>query len=196
MTEEEKNDLLEDIEKKGNQEEETDVTKTEQEKGAEELKKELSELNDKFLRLYADFENYKRLAAKNKEELIKYANEELLRELLSVIDHLELALQHSADSENSSALVEGVEMTLKEIIATLEKFGLERIESMYNPFDPSVHHAISQVETEESEENVVVTEFRKGYKLRDRVLRAALVGVSKKPFRNVQTEEQETKEEE
>ncbi|MCK5139367.1 MAG: nucleotide exchange factor GrpE [Thermodesulfovibrionia bacterium] len=196
MTEEEKNDILENenIEKKENQEEQTDVAETEQEKGVEELKKELAELNDKFLRLYADFENYKRLAAKNKEELIKYSNEELMKELLSVIDHLELALQHSANSENSLALAEGVDMTLKEIKATLEKFGLESIESLGNPFDPSVHHAIAQVETEDNEENVVVTEFRKGYKLRDRVLRAALVGVSKKPSRKVQT--QETKEEE
>ncbi|MCK5287156.1 MAG: nucleotide exchange factor GrpE [Thermodesulfovibrionia bacterium] len=196
MTEEEKNDILENenIEKKENQEEQTDVAETEQEKGVEELKKELAELNDKFLRLYADFENYKRLAAKNKEELIKYSNEELMKELLSVIDHLELALQHSANSENSLALAEGVDMTLKEIKATLEKFGLESIESLGNPFDPSVHHAIAQVETEDNEENVVVTEFRKGYKLRDRVLRAALVGVSKKPSRKVQT--QETEEEE
>ncbi len=196
MTEEEKNDILENenIEKKENQEEQTDVAETEQEKGVEELKKELAELNDKFLRLYADFENYKRLAAKNKEELIKYSNEELMKELLSVIDHLELALQHSANSENSLALAEGVDMTLKEIKATLEKFGLESIESLGNPFDPSVHHAIAQVETEDNEENVVVTEFRKGYKLRDRVLRAALVGVSKKPSQKVQT--QETEEEE
>ncbi len=196
MTEEEKNDILENenIEKKENQEEQTDVAETEQEKGVEELKKELAELNDNFLRLYADFENYKRLAAKNKEELIKYSNEELMKELLSVIDHLELALQHSANSENSLALAEGVDMTLKEIKATLEKFGLESIESLGNPFDPSVHHAIAQVETEDNEENVVVTEFRKGYKLRDRVLRAALVGVSKKPSRKVQT--QETEEEE
>jgi molecular chaperone GrpE len=196
MTEEEKNDILENIEKKEDQEEQTDVAETEQEqeKGAEELKKELAELNDKFLRLYADLENYKRLAAKNKEEIIKYSNEELMKELLSVIDHLELALQHSANSENSLALAEGVDMTLKEIKATLEKFGLESIESLGNPFDPSVHHAIAQVETEDNEENVVVTEFRKGYKLRDRVLRAALVGVSKKPSQKVQT--QETKEEE
>ena len=160
----------------------------------EELKKELAELNEKYLRLYADFENYKRLTAKDKEELIKYSNEDLMRELLSVIDHLELALQHSNNTKNCSALAEGVEMTLKELTSKLEKFNLVSIEALGKPFDPSVHHAISQVESAEEEENTVVTEFRKGYKLRDRVLRVALVGVAKKP--SEKEREKEIKEEE
>lgn len=156
---------------------------------SESLKKEISELKDKYLRLYAEFENYKRLVAKDKEELIKYANEELIRELLTVIDHLELALQHAPNSDNSSALAEGVQMTLKELKNTLEKFDLVSIESLDKPFDPFVHHAISQVETDEEEENTVITEFRKGYKLKDRVLRAALVAVSKKPSKKTKEEE-------
>lgn len=155
------------------------------------LKKEISELNDKYLRLYADFENYKKLVSKNKEELIKYANEELLSELLSVIDHLELAIQHSSNSETLSALAEGVKMTLKELKTILEKFGLVGIEALGKPFDPFIHHAMSQEESDEKEENTVVTEFRKGYMYKDRVLRPALVSVSKKPSQKVKTETQE-----
>ncbi|MBI5196589.1 MAG: nucleotide exchange factor GrpE [Nitrospirae bacterium] len=149
-------------------------------KDTETLKKELAELNNKYLRLYADFENFKRLSAKNREELIKYANEDLMQELLSVIDHLELALQHAEVSAASSVLAEGVNMTLKEMKGALEKSGLSGIEALGKPFDPFVHHAMSQEESEESEENIVVKEFRKGYIYKDRVLRAALVGVSKK----------------
>lgn len=156
------------------------VVETDQTKDIEKLEKELSELKDKYLRLYADFENYKRLVAKEREELIKYSNEGLIRELLSVIDHLELALQHSSDNEVSSALAEGVNMTLRELKTVLEKFGLVNIEAIGKPFDPFIHHAMSQIESEKDDENAVIAEFRKGYMLRDRVLRAALVGVSKK----------------
>jgi molecular chaperone GrpE len=147
------------------------------------LRKEVAELNSKYVRLYADFDNYKRVVAKEKEELIKYSNEELLKGLLSVIDHLELALQHSDKNSNDSlpALIEGVELTLKELKTTLERYGLTGIEALGKPFDPFVHHAMTQVETDESEENRVVSEFRKGYMLQDRVLRPAFVGVSKKP---------------
>jgi len=150
---------------------------------AEKLKGELSEWKDKYLRLYADFENYKRLVAKDKEELIKYSNEKIMKELLSVIDHLELALQHTSNNADTSAsaLAEGVNMTLKELKSTLEKFGFVSIEALGKPFDPYLHHAMSQVESDEVDENTVIAEYRKGYMLKERVLRAALVGVSKKP---------------
>jgi molecular chaperone GrpE len=187
MTEDKKEEITENS-KTENQEnqnenlsEQTETTEALQEESVDELKKKLDELNDKYLRLYAEFENYKRIALKNRQEAIQYGNEELMRELLSVIDHLELALQHASNSENFSALSEGVQMTLKELKTVLEKFDLITIEALGKPFDPNVHHAISQVESEDIEENIVVTEFRKGYKLKDRVLRAALVGVSKKP---------------
>lgn len=187
MDENKKKEQSENNKQEENKEQHPAVTETEQpneieqKENVEDLKKEIAELKDKYLRLYADFENYKRLSAKNKAELIKYSNEELIRELLSVIDHLELALQHSANIENSSALAEGVQMTLKEIKTILEKFGLTVIEALGKPFDPVFHHAISQVESEETDENIVVSEFRKGYMLKDKVLRASLVGISKKP---------------
>lgn len=185
MTENKKGELSENIEQ------EEHPVETKEAEDVKKFKKEFSELNDKYLRLYADFENYKRLAAKEKEELIKYSNEELIKELLSVIDHLELALQHSADNKATTALAEGVEMTLKELRTALEKFGLANIEAQGMPFDPFVHHAMSQIESEGDEENIVVSEFRKGYMLKDRVLRAALVAVSKKPSQKDQTETKE-----
>jgi molecular chaperone GrpE len=147
----------------------------------EELKQLLAEADDKYVRLYAEFENYKKIADRNKEELLKYANEEIITDILTVIDHLELALHHSSDNETSSSLAEGVNLTLKELKNVLEKYGLETIDAMGKPFDPVVHHAMSQIESEDTEENIIVKEFRKGYKLKERVLRAAMVGVSAKP---------------
>ncbi len=149
----------------------------------ERLAAELKDANDKYLRLYAEFDNYRKRVNKDKEELITYGNERLLHELLPFIDHLEMALKH-ASNESSSGLVEGVEITLKGLRKTLEKFGLTGIEAEGKPFDPSIHHAISQVEREDVDENIVVEELRKGYMLKDKVLRASLVAVSKKPSRD------------
>jgi molecular chaperone GrpE len=146
----------------------------------ERLAAELQEAGDKYLRLYAEFENYRKRVAKDKEELVKYANENLLTDLLPVIDNLEMALKH-ASNDVSSGLVQGVEMTLKEMRRSLEKYGLTPIEAEDKPFDPAVHHAIAQVERDDVGENMVVEEYRKGYMFRDKVLRASLVAVSKNP---------------
>ncbi|MEW6585812.1 MAG: nucleotide exchange factor GrpE [Nitrospirota bacterium] len=144
------------------------------------LAAELREAGDKYLRLYAEFENYRKRVAKDKEELVKYANESLLSDLLPAIDNLEMALKHSSN-DVSSGLVQGVEMTLKEMKRSLEKYGLTPIEAEGKPFDPAVHHAIAQIERDGIDENMVVEEYRKGYMFRDKVLRASLVAVSKKP---------------
>ena len=103
-----------------------------------------------------------------------------MTKILTVIDHLELALEHSAESTARESLAEGVKLTLKELKSALEKHGLTNIEALGKPFDPSLHHAMSQIETDEADENTVVKEFRKGYMLKDRVIRAPLVGVAKK----------------
>lgn len=182
MSEEKENDLPE--EENGQESAETGAENegsTSEVNEAVELKKSLDEANDKYVRLYADFENYKKIAARNKEELLKYANDDLISDVLTVIDHLELALQHTEETEGPNPLAEGVELTLKELKNILEKHGLVTIDALGKPFDPLVHHAMSQVETEEAEENTVAKEFRKGYMLKERVLRAAMVGVAKKP---------------
>lgn len=154
------------------------------------LTAELQEMNNKYLRLYAEFENYKKRVNKDKEELVKYGNESLLYELLPVIDNLEMALMHASNNV-SSGLVQGVEITLKELQKILDKFGLIAIEANNKPFDPLVHHAMTQNERDDIDEKIVVEEFRKGYMLRDKVLRPSLVAVSKKPVRSQEKEKTE-----
>ncbi len=180
MTDENKSELSENAGTKSKEQQISEEPRGE-EVDIEQLKKSLEEANDKYIRLYADFENYKKIAARNKEELLKYATEDLITDILTVIDHLELALQHSPGNEASTSLAEGVELTLKELKSVLEKYGLVTIDALGKPFDPYVHHAMSRIESEDAEENTVVKEFRKGYILKERVLRAALVGVAKKP---------------
>ena len=158
----------------------------------ERLTAQLQEINDKYVRLYAEFENYKKRVNKDKEELIKYGNENLLYELLPVIDNLEMALKHASNNV-SSGLVQGVEITLKELNKTLEKFGLIAIDADGKPFDPLIHHAMMQVERDDVEENTVVEELRKGYMLKDKVLRPALVAVSKNPVKRQEKEDIEIK---
>jgi len=164
---------------------ETETIETTPVNEKEQLTTDLRELNDKYLRLYAEFENYKKRINKDKEELLKYGSESLMYELLPIIDNLEMALKHS-NNEASEGLVQGVEITLKEFLRTLEKFGLTPIEAMGKTFDPSVHHAMSLVEREDIEEKIVVEEFRKGYVFKDKVLRPSLVAVSKKPVEAIE----------
>ncbi|MDH5201936.1 MAG: nucleotide exchange factor GrpE [Nitrospirota bacterium] len=156
----------------------------------DQLPTELQEINDKYVRLYAEFENYKKKINKDKEELVRYGNESLILDLLPVIDNLEMALKHSSQDQNTG-IVQGVEITLKEFQRVLEKFGLSPIDAAGKHFDPSVHHAMTQVERDNVDEKTVVEEFRKGYMLWDKVLRPSLVAVSKKPFKGQEkTDEQ------
>ncbi len=158
----------------------------------ERLTAELQGINDRYLRLYAEFENYKKRVNKDKEEIFKYGNESILYELLPVIDNLEMALKHATNSV-SEGLVQGVEITLKELQRTLEKFGLSPIEANGKPFDPLVHHAMTQIERDDVDEKTVVEEFRKGYMFRDKVLRPSLVAVSKKTVVSQEKAEEEIK---
>ncbi len=156
-------------------------------------KSESEKLNNKYLRLYAEFDNYKKRVNKDKEELVKYGNESLIYELLLIIDSLELALKHAA-KETLTGVVQGVEMTLKELLRTLEKFGLAKIDAAGKKFDPSLHHAMTQVVREDIEEKMIAEELRTGYLYRDKVLRPSLVAVSIKPNNNIEnhcTEETE-----
>ena len=150
----------------------------------------IEELNNKYLRLYAEFDNYKKRVNKDKEELVKFGNESLIYELLPILDSLELALKH-AQEESQAGIVQGVEMTLKELQRTLEKFGVARIEAAGKKFDPSIHHAMTQVEREDIEEKMVAEELRTGYLFRDKVLRPSLVSVSVKPQKESEKTEME-----
>jgi molecular chaperone GrpE len=154
-----------------------------EEKGPASTDEKSQDWNDRYLRLYAEFENYKKRVSREKEDLVNYGNETLLYELLPAIDHLELALKH-ASRDSDSGVVQGVEITLKELQRTLEKFGLRRIESTGKGFDPAVHHAMTQVERGDMDEKMVAEEFRAGYMYRDKVLRPSLVAVSVKPVKS------------
>ena len=150
----------------------------------------IEELNNKYLRLYAEFDNYKKRVNKDKEELVKFGNESLIYELLPILDSLELALKH-AQEESQAGIVQGVEMTLKELQRTLEKFGVSKIEAAGKKFDPSIHHAMTQTEREDLDEKMVAEVLRSGYLYRDKVLRPSLVAVSIKPQKKTKNQRSE-----
>jgi len=158
-------------------------------KKLEEKEKELKEHHDRLLRLAADFENYKKRAAREKEDWTKFANEDLIRAILPFIDNLERAVNHAEKVVDTGVLIEGVRLTLQQILQALNKFGLFSFQSVGKPFDPTVHEAMLVVETDQHEPNRVVEEFQKGYLLNDRLLRPATVSVSKPPEKEAQTSE-------
>jgi molecular chaperone GrpE len=135
---------------------------------------------DRLLRVSAEFDNYKKRTAKEIAEFRKFANESLIKELLPVVDNLERAVQlSSSESESMGSFVEGVEMTLKEIRKIFARQKVMPIESIGQPFDPCFHQAVMQLETSEHPANTVVQELQKGYTIQDRLLRPAMVVVSK-----------------
>jgi molecular chaperone GrpE len=142
---------------------------------------ECKNLNDKYLRLAAEFENYKRLTQREQREQIKFGNEQLLQELLPVVDNMERAIKAARDNGGSSALVQGIDLTLKQLSGALAKFGVQTVESVGQAFDPSAHQAVSHVPSDTVPPNHIVDEFQKGYRLHERILRAAMVSVSSGP---------------
>jgi len=170
------NELRSHIEEdKREQEKETGELKTK----LEEREKEVKEHYDRLLRVAADFENYKKRATREKEDWVKYANEDLMKAILPFVDNLERALNHAEKGENNQSVLEGLRLTLQQLLQTLYRFGLSPIESIGKPFDPTVHEAMIAVETDQHEPNYVLEEFQKGYFLKDRLLRPATVSVSK-----------------
>lgn len=145
----------------------------------EQVQEELRIYQDKYIRLAAEFENYKRRAQRDQSDAIRYANESLLKNLLSTIDNLERAIQSGKDAGTSGALLEGVELTHKQFLETVSKLGVRQVSSTGNLFDPTMHQAVAQVESDAAEPNTVVEEFQKGYFLHDRILRPAMVTVAK-----------------
>src|SRR5262245_35877338 len=143
--------------------------------------KELEAKNnyERFLRQAAELDNFKKRTAREREEAIRFANEILVKDLLPVVDNLERAIAHASGGGNGKPLVEGVEMVLKSLLDVLVKHGVTQISAVGQPFDPSRHEAMAQVESESHEPNSVVEEVNKGYLLRDRLLRPALVSVAK-----------------
>lgn len=134
---------------------------------------------DRFLRVSADFENYKKRTAREMSEFRKYANESLINEMLTVVDNLERAIISSTGNDKvNSCFVEGVGMTLKEILKVFENYSVKPIESLCKAFDPNFHQAVLQQESEDHPENTVIAELQKGYMIHDRLLRPSMVIVS------------------
>jgi molecular chaperone GrpE len=160
-------------------------TKKVEEMTKQELIKKLSETEeearsnyDLYMRTYAEMENIKKRGIKEREELAKYANESLIKEILPIIDSLEKAIAHAKDDQNSSALVEGLELIRDGFMKTLEKAGLEEVEAMGKPFDPNFHEAVSQQKDDTVAPGHVMIELQKGYVLNGRLIRPSTVVIS------------------
>lgn len=141
------------------------------------LQEELQDLQNRYLRVQADFDNFRRRARQDKEELSQYATSRLIQELLPVIDHFQLAM--NAQTEDVETLKKGVDMVWRQLQQILEKEGLTQMETVGQPFDPNYHEAVMQVEaTEDFPAGVIVEELRSGYKLKEKVIRPAMVKVA------------------
>lgn len=186
MTTEEKNENLQEEvveESVGNAEETAEVV---EEKTAEELlqekieklEEEVKASEDKYLRLYAEFENFKRRKNQEIETNNIYKSQKVITEILPSLDNLERALQVDSDNEEVKALRKGVEMVYEGILNVLKTEGVEEVETENVQFDPNIHHAVMQGEESDKESGVILDTFQKGYKLKDRVIRPAMVKVN------------------
>lgn len=142
------------------------------------LKQEKDEVYGRFLRLQAEFDNFKKRTQKEKEADRKYKSQDLVNDLLPAVDNFERALQVESSEENAG-LVEGITMVYRQLKDALKSAGVEEIETTGKEFDPNLHHAVMQIEDAELEANTVVEELQKGYMLKDRVIRPAMVKVNK-----------------
>lgn len=196
MTNEEENEKVDETSKTVNTAEETpEQEETAKEEAAEEtpeqeeneevsqedellsLKEQVEESENKYLKLYAEFENFKRRNRQEAELNSKYKDQKFAENLLPVLDNLERALAIDGTDESFIALNKGVEMVYKNLVETLEKHDVKAIDALNQPFDPNFHQAV-MTEASDSESDIVIEEFQKGYILKDRVIRPTMVKVS------------------
>jgi molecular chaperone GrpE len=152
----------------------------------EDLKSRAEKADDhwqRLLRTTADFENFKKRSTREKQDAIKFANESLLEKLIPVLDNFDMALSATQNTgmEANQSLQTGINMIFQQLKNTLVEAGLEEVDAAGKPFDPNLHEAVSQQESKEVPEGQVLQQLRKGYKLRDRLLRPATVVVAKQP---------------
>jgi molecular chaperone GrpE len=134
---------------------------------------------DRLLRLSAEFDNYKKRTSREMREMVKYANEKFVIELLTVVDNLERAIESAPEGSEDEPLLQGVQLTLSEVLKMLERQDVKPVESLGAPFDPNFHQAMMQQEAEDQPPNTVIQEMQKGYTMHDRLIRPAMVVVSK-----------------
>jgi len=145
------------------------------------LQKEIIELKDKYARVHADFDNIKKRLEREKYTAVEYANEKFAKDMIPVIDSLEMALKSADADANAEELIsklkEGIELTLKQFTTALEKHGVTRV-SHEEPFDPNIHNAIQSVDSDDVASGEIVQTFQRGYKYKERPLREAMVVVA------------------
>ena len=159
----------------------TDAAVGSDETGDPDVTAAYAELNDKYLRLAAEFDNFRRRTLKERQDLLNYGTENLIKELLATVDNLERALGHAGEAKealDSKKLSEGVELTYRSLLQILEKSGVAAVETEGKIFDPAVHEALRKVPTSEQEPGTILEIYQKGYLLKDRLLRPALVAVA------------------
>lgn len=144
----------------------------------EEAQSEVRANQDRFLRERAELENFKKRMQREKAEALRFACEPLIRDILPVVDNLERAVEHGVG--NGQSVLDGVRLVLKSLLDVLDRHGVKRVDAVGQPFDPSRHEAMAQVESTEHEPNHVVEQYHRGYLLHDRLLRPALVTVSRR----------------
>ena len=191
---------LENEEDNNDSEENTDTEETTEDENTKEdnLEKEIETLKEEKIRLLAEMENLRKRFEREKVETIKFGSINLARDILSPGDNLERALDALPEDENHSEsiknLIDGLKMVLKEYKNTLEKHGVKKIETLNQKFDHNFHQAMMEVENNEVEEGTVVQEVQSGYTMHNRLLRAAMVGVSKKPVAKTEEPKEENEE--
>ncbi|QOY36198.1 nucleotide exchange factor GrpE [Anaerobacillus isosaccharinicus] len=159
-------------------EETVEVLLTEEEKQIQVLQTEVAELNNRLLRMQADYDNFRRRTRLDMEAAAKYKAQSLIEELIPAIDNFDRALAVKVDSDDAKSLLQGMEMVYRQLTDALKNEGLETIHAVGQSFDPHYHQAVMQVESDEHEPNQVIEELQKGYKLKDRVIRPTMVKVS------------------
>ena len=147
----------------------------------EQERKRAEEYLNRLKYLQADFENAQKTAMRQREEYIQFANERLLVNFLEVVDNLERAVEAGRNTKNEEALIDGVEITLKSLKELLSGEGITQIEALDKPFDPNLHESVERIETSDHPENTVVEELRKGYLMKEKVIRPSVVKVAKSP---------------
>ncbi|MTD30010.1 nucleotide exchange factor GrpE [Planomicrobium sp. YIM 101495] len=144
----------------------------------EELREQLEAEQNKYLRLMADFDNYKRRAVKDRQDAEKFRAQSLLTDLLPVLDNFDRALAVETTSEESASLLKGLEMVRNSLVDAVQREGLEEVKAVGEPFDPNFHQAVMQEQEEGKDSGVVLKELQKGYTLKGRVLRPSMVSVN------------------
>ena len=145
------------------------------------LKEQLEKVNNQYIRLAADFDNYRKRQMQERESLLKYGAEDTLKKMIEALDNIDRAIAAAEKSEDVNQVKDSYKLGFKQLYDVLQKIGMEVIDTKDTPFDPNFHEAVMQTPTDEHPEHTIIAELQKGYKLGDRVLRPALVNVAVKP---------------